>query len=228
MDILLFASSQSTDPEQQQQQQQPRRVTAASFAGTSLLPSSLSTRIMQQRPINNAQVSRDLILSHFPNSLQYVLLYYPKALLDHDRVPDLSSIPRQFICPISMEMMVDPVITTAGLTYERAYIEEWFRTGHTTDPMAHVPVADLLTTNIALKQQIEAFVAHSAVLQQHQQSEEDSKLAMQLRIDELTEQLNRIQMQQRQNDHIIATPSIAQTQVKIAHPHIAYQFVVPF
>ena len=116
-----------------------------------------------------------------------------------------------------MEMMVDPVITTAGLTYERAYIEEWFRTGHTTDPMAHVPVADLLTTNIALKQQIEAFVAHSAVLQQHQQSEEDSKLAMQLRIDELTEQLSRIQMQQRQNDHIT---SVAQTQVKIAYRSI--------
>ena len=41
---------------------------------------------------------------------------------------------------LCMEMMENPVITTAGLTYERACIEEWFRKGNSTDPMAHVPV----------------------------------------------------------------------------------------
>ena len=53
---------------------------------------------------------------------------------------DLTRIPHEFMCPISLEMMENPVITTAGLTYERACIEEWFRKGNSTDPMAHVPV----------------------------------------------------------------------------------------
>ena len=139
-----------------------------------------------------------------------------------DRDPDLSRIPRQFICPISMEIMVDPVITTAGLTYERAYIEEWFRR-HTTDPMAHVPVVKILTPNIALKQQIEEFMAHFAGLHQYQQDEEDAKLAMQLRIDELnqrmeTKALELSQMQQHIEDHI-ATLSISQVRPCQLHNH---------
>ena len=118
-----------------------------------------------------------------------------------------------------MDIMVDPVITTAGLTYERAYIEEWFRTGRTIDPTANVPVEKTLTPNIALKQQIEEFRTKFAGLQQHQQSEEESKLAMQRRIEELTEQLSRMQMQQRQEDPIPA-PSIPQANKMLLQLHM--------
>ena len=67
-----------------------------------------------------------------------------------------SRIPDAFICPISMEMMTDPVITTAGQTYERKSIEEWFKDNN-IDPVAHIPVVKILTPNIALKQQIQKF-----------------------------------------------------------------------
>lgn len=125
----------------------------------------------------------------------------------------MSRIPRQFICPISMGLIRDPVITTAGLTYERAYIEEWFRTGHDTDPMAHVPISMTLIPNILVKQQIEEFMTNFAVQQQQHQSEEDSKLAMQLCIEELTKSINSqtlemSQMQQHIEDHF-ATLSIS-------------------
>ncbi|KAH6772887.1 hypothetical protein C2S51_011291 [Perilla frutescens var. frutescens] len=36
--------------------------------------------------------------------------------------------PRDFRCPISMEIMKDPVTISTGVTYERKNIEKWFRT----------------------------------------------------------------------------------------------------
>ena len=35
--------------------------------------------------------------------------------------------PSNFFCPISQEMMHDPVITMDGHSYEREQIESWFR-----------------------------------------------------------------------------------------------------
>jgi hypothetical protein len=48
--------------------------------------------------------------------------------------------PDQYLCPISRDVMVDPVITTAGHTYERAAIEQWLAS-HNTDPMAHISIS---------------------------------------------------------------------------------------
>ena len=36
--------------------------------------------------------------------------------------------PAEYLCPISMRTMVDPVVTADGQTYERTFIEEWLRT----------------------------------------------------------------------------------------------------
>lgn len=42
-----------------------------------------------------------------------------------------------FICPISLEIMQDPVITADGYTFERARIEAWFKE-HNTNPLTNV------------------------------------------------------------------------------------------
>ena len=34
-------------------------------------------------------------------------------------------IPNSFYCPISKQVMTDPVITPLGISYERSSIEEW-------------------------------------------------------------------------------------------------------
>ena len=73
-------------------------------------------------------------------------------------VVEEEDIPDQFVCPISRDVMVDPVITTAGHTYERAAIQEWL-SSHNTDPMAHIAISRTLTPNIALRQSIERFLA---------------------------------------------------------------------
>ncbi|KVH94624.1 U-box domain-containing protein 13-like isoform X1 [Cynara cardunculus var. scolymus] len=43
-------------------------------------------------------------------------------------------IPDDFRCPISLELMKDPVIVSTGQTYERSCIEKWLAAGHGTCP----------------------------------------------------------------------------------------------
>ncbi|KAB2094556.1 hypothetical protein ES319_A02G167200v1 [Gossypium barbadense] len=50
--------------------------------------------------------------------------------------PTCSSVPTplDFICPLSLELMTDPVIVASGQTYERAFIKKWFDLGLTVCP----------------------------------------------------------------------------------------------
>jgi Mg-chelatase subunit ChlD len=59
--------------------------------------------------------------------------------------------PDAFLCPITQEVMRDPVIGSDGITYERTAIETWFATGNTTSPMTRAPMSRILTPNIALR-----------------------------------------------------------------------------
>ncbi|KAI3452606.1 hypothetical protein Pfo_009270 [Paulownia fortunei] len=42
--------------------------------------------------------------------------------------------PEELRCPISLQLMYDPVIISSGQTYERVCIEKWFGDGHNTCP----------------------------------------------------------------------------------------------
>ncbi|XP_010531617.1 PREDICTED: U-box domain-containing protein 6 [Tarenaya hassleriana] len=42
--------------------------------------------------------------------------------------------PEELRCPISLQLMCDPVIIASGQTYERVCIEKWFNDGHNTCP----------------------------------------------------------------------------------------------
>lgn len=47
-----------------------------------------------------------------------------------------TSTPEVFICPISRELMRDPVaLADTGQIYDRSSIIEWFREGHNTCPL---------------------------------------------------------------------------------------------
>jgi len=60
-----------------------------------------------------------------------------------------------FQCPLTMEVMRDPVITADGQTYERAEIERWFASGKSTSPMTGAELlSTTLTPNIALRNAI--------------------------------------------------------------------------
>ncbi|KAK9186141.1 hypothetical protein WN943_026503 [Citrus x changshan-huyou] len=51
-----------------------------------------------------------------------------------DRNHKAPVIPDDFRCPISLELMKDPVIVSTGQTYERSCIEKWLEAGHRTCP----------------------------------------------------------------------------------------------
>ncbi|GMJ12855.1 plant U-box 26 [Hibiscus trionum] len=51
-------------------------------------------------------------------------------------------VPYYFRCPISLELMRDPVTVSTGQTYDRTSIESWVATGNTTCPVTRAPLSD--------------------------------------------------------------------------------------
>lgn len=61
-------------------------------------------------------------------------------------------IPDDFRCPISLELMKDPVIVSTGQTYERCCIQKWLDAGHRTCPKTQQTLLHTaLTPNYVLK-----------------------------------------------------------------------------
>lgn len=61
-------------------------------------------------------------------------------------------IPDDFRCPISLELMKDPVIVSTGQTYERSCIQKWLDAGHKTCPKTQQTLLHTaLTPNYVLK-----------------------------------------------------------------------------
>ncbi|CAM8950715.1 unnamed protein product [Rhodiola kirilowii] len=61
-------------------------------------------------------------------------------------------IPDDFLCPISLELMRDPVIVATGQTFERSYIQRWIDSGNTTCPKTRQNLENLtLTPNYVLR-----------------------------------------------------------------------------
>ena len=54
------------------------------------------------------------------------------------------AMPSDFKCPISLELMTDPVTLVGdGMTYERASIERWLAAGNTTSPVTNAELSSL-------------------------------------------------------------------------------------
>ncbi|KAL0380851.1 UNVERIFIED_CONTAM: U-box domain-containing protein 11 [Sesamum angustifolium] len=71
---------------------------------------------------------------------------------EENKKPDSLVIPDDFRCPISLELMRDPVIVATGQTYERSYIQRWIDCGNTTCPKTQQKLQHLtLTTNYVLR-----------------------------------------------------------------------------
>uniref|UniRef100_A0A2P2LC98 RING-type E3 ubiquitin transferase n=1 Tax=Rhizophora mucronata TaxID=61149 RepID=A0A2P2LC98_RHIMU len=60
--------------------------------------------------------------------------------------------PEELRCPISLQLMYDPIIIASGQTYERICIEKWFSDGHDTCPKTQQRLSHLtLTPNYCVK-----------------------------------------------------------------------------
>ncbi|KAK4787264.1 hypothetical protein SAY86_011097 [Trapa natans] len=58
----------------------------------------------------------------------------PRKRKTKDLTAHENAIPKDFYCPISLDLMQDPVITSTGQTYDRTSILRWIQEGHITCP----------------------------------------------------------------------------------------------
>ncbi|XP_073138041.1 U-box domain-containing protein 4-like isoform X2 [Henckelia pumila] len=65
-------------------------------------------------------------------------------------------IPPDLCCPLSLELMTDPVIVASGQTYERAFIREWIDLGFTVCPKTRHTLAH---TNLIPNYTVKALIA---------------------------------------------------------------------
>ena len=78
---------------------------------------------------------------------------------DHVPVP-----PEELRCPISLQLMFDPVIVASGQTYERICIEKWFSDGHNTCPKTQQQLSHrCLTPNYCVKGLIASWCEQNGV-----------------------------------------------------------------
>ncbi|CAH1966828.1 unnamed protein product [Acanthoscelides obtectus] len=73
-----------------------------------------------------------------------------------------TDIPHEFLCPITHEIMREPVTCSDGFTYEKRAIAEWFMSGKYTSPMTNEHLANTdYTHNLELRNAIHEFLDHS-------------------------------------------------------------------
>ncbi|KAM6985022.1 WD repeat, SAM and U-box domain-containing protein 1 [Aplochiton taeniatus] len=66
-----------------------------------------------------------------------------------------SDAPDEFLCPITQELMRDPVIAADGYSYEREAIESWISAKNRSSPMTNLPLqTTMVTPNRSLKMAI--------------------------------------------------------------------------
>lgn len=65
-------------------------------------------------------------------------------------------VPDEFICPLTLEVFEDPIMTRTGLSFERKAILEWVvGEGRTTCPITRTPlVPSMMVSNVALRLRI--------------------------------------------------------------------------
>ncbi len=78
------------------------------------------------------------------------------------------SIPEDYICPTTQELMKDPVVAADGHSYKRDAILCWLHKGHKTSPLTGAVLKnDFLIENHRLKSIIETFQQRQQERQMH-------------------------------------------------------------
>lgn len=111
---------------------------------------------------------------------------------DEEQSLRLMPIPESFRCPISQDVMVDPVATVDGAIYERSYIEQWFRQRAQQDEPVTSPAtgvelrSKLLLPLVALQKAIEAYLLHRPELRQLREAQQSHQEAARLLQEDLS------------------------------------------
>ena len=98
-------------------------------------------------------------------------------------------VPDDYRCPITYQIMEDPVVALDGHSYERKAIEEWFNRC-TRSPMTNqVLVATTVMPNHTLKKLISTFVETYAILQREKHDANAEMRRLKLKVDQYEEEI---------------------------------------
>ena len=82
-----------------------------------------------------------------------------KKLDVNTKKPINVDIPEKFLCPITHEIMMEPVSCCDGFTYEKNAIAEWFMSGKYTSPMTNETLSKTdFTQNLEIRDAIRKFI----------------------------------------------------------------------
>ena len=89
---------------------------------------------------------------------------YDSILADDETTPApaASVIPEEYLCPLTKQLMVDPVICTDGTTYEKVVIEKWIANlekmnAKLVSPVTGEEISNLLVPNFSIKLLISSY-----------------------------------------------------------------------
>ncbi|KAL2930993.1 U-box domain-containing protein 17 [Bienertia sinuspersici] len=102
-----------------------------------------------------------------------------KGMITQEIADTFLTIPKDFSCPISLDLMRDPVIVSTGQTYDRSSISRWLDEGHYTCPKTGQMLApSRLIPNRALRSLIAQWcAAHGVPYEPLEGAESSSELA---------------------------------------------------
>ncbi|CAI9087837.1 OLC1v1022017C1 [Oldenlandia corymbosa var. corymbosa] len=80
-----------------------------------------------------------------------------RGLLAREIAETFITVPKDFCCPISLDLMRDPVIISTGQTYDRSSIARWMEEGHCTCPKTGQM---LVHTNLVPNRALRSLIMH--------------------------------------------------------------------
>jgi hypothetical protein len=143
------------------------------FANTVPQETPFSALLQHMLPANSPTASMDVTFvaptEPEPSSLHYKHALDENTEIDEDEdvrwqesllLSNPAAVPDEFVCPITMSVMRDPVVAQDGHTYEKSAIVRWLRVAErVTSPKTNLPMGSLLIENKAVKKMIAEWLA---------------------------------------------------------------------
>ena len=115
-----------------------------------------------------------------------------EEIIMEQQLDQILPIPEDYICPITQDLMEDPVVAADGNSYELQAITEWLQLGKRISPITGDRLAHTnLIPNVRLKAIIQDFKQKLPKIQLEQQIKTDLELAIQLREEEIALKLDK-------------------------------------
>ena len=91
-----------------------------------------------------------------------------------DSTTEVITHPENFICPISFDLMTDPLVSVYGHHYQKEAILGWLSEGNCTCPLTRKPLTlGMLVTDSRLKSNIKGWMLQNGLAVQHHNEHED-------------------------------------------------------